>query len=130
MVCPVSRKSAALNAAPESTLRATGHAQAEIAKVNKCLHIGYMSVNTETGTPVATEETDMIGNIISSIVIGAVLGALARFILPGKQNISIPTTIIAGMAAAFVGWAIAAIFGFNDTKGFDWWERILQVVLA
>jgi uncharacterized membrane protein YeaQ/YmgE (transglycosylase-associated protein family) len=89
-----------------------------------------MRVNTETGTSGATEETDMIGNIISSIVIGAVLGALARFILPGKQNISVPTTIIAGMAAAFVGWAIAAIFGFNDTKGIDWWERILQVVLA
>jgi uncharacterized membrane protein YeaQ/YmgE (transglycosylase-associated protein family) len=79
---------------------------------------------------VATEETDMIGNIISSIVIGAVLGVLARFILPGKQNISMVTTVLAGMVAAFVGWAIAAIFGFNDTKGFDWWERILQVVLA
>jgi uncharacterized membrane protein YeaQ/YmgE (transglycosylase-associated protein family) len=72
----------------------------------------------------------MIGNIVSSIVIGAVLGVLARFILPGKQNISIPTTVIAGMVAAFVGWLIAAIFGFNDTKGFDWWERIVQVVLA
>jgi uncharacterized membrane protein YeaQ/YmgE (transglycosylase-associated protein family) len=72
----------------------------------------------------------MISDILTSVVVGAILGALARFILPGKQNISIVTTVLAGMVAAFVGTLIARIFGFHDTKGVDWWERILQVVLA
>lgn len=72
----------------------------------------------------------MISNILWAVLLGAILGSLARLILPGKQNISVPVTILAGMAAAFVGWAIAAIFGFADTRGFDWWERILQVLLA
>ncbi len=29
-----------------------------------------------------------IGGIITAIVIGAIIGALARLVLPGKQNIS------------------------------------------
>lgn len=70
------------------------------------------------------------GSIISSIIAGAIFGMLARLLLPGKQNISIPTTIIAGMLAAFVGTLIARIFGFHDTRGIDWWERITQVILA
>ncbi len=71
-----------------------------------------------------------LGSIISSIIFGAVIGALARLILPGRQNISVPTTIIAGMIAAFVGTLIARLFGFNDTKGVDWWQLIIQVALA
>lgn len=71
-----------------------------------------------------------IGSIVTSIVFGGILGALARLILPGKQNISIGTTILAGIVAAFVGSLIARLFGFNDTKGIDWLELILQVVLA
>jgi uncharacterized membrane protein YeaQ/YmgE (transglycosylase-associated protein family) len=72
----------------------------------------------------------MISDIITSIIGGAILGVLARFILPGKQNISITVTVIAGMVAAFVGTLIARLFGFHDTRGIDWWERILQLALA
>ena len=72
----------------------------------------------------------MISDILTSIIGGAILGVLARFIMPGKQNISVPTTVIAGMVAAFVGTLIARLFGFHDTNGIDWWERIVQVVLA
>jgi uncharacterized membrane protein YeaQ/YmgE (transglycosylase-associated protein family) len=71
-----------------------------------------------------------LGSIISSIIGGAVIGSLARLILPGRQNISLPTTILAGMVAAFAGTLVARIFGFHDTAGFDWWERIIQVVFA
>jgi uncharacterized membrane protein YeaQ/YmgE (transglycosylase-associated protein family) len=69
-------------------------------------------------------------SVISSIIFGAVIGALARLILPGRQNISVPMTIIAGMVAAFVGSLIARAFGWNDTKGVDWLELIIQLVLA
>ena len=71
-----------------------------------------------------------LGSIISSIIGGAIIGGLARLILPGRQNISVPTTILAGIVAAFVGTLVARLFGFHDTKGIDWWERIIQVVFA
>lgn len=71
-----------------------------------------------------------LGSIISSIIGGAIIGGLARLILPGRQNISLPTTILAGIVAAFLGTLVARIFGFHDTKGIDWWERIIQVVFA
>ena len=72
----------------------------------------------------------MIGAIVSAIVIGAVVGALARLLVPGKQNMSVGLTLIVGIVAALLGTLIAQMLGFADTKGIDWWEHILQLVLA
>ncbi|WP_061295172.1 GlsB/YeaQ/YmgE family stress response membrane protein [Herbidospora cretacea] len=72
----------------------------------------------------------MIASILGAIIIGVVIGALARLILPGRQNISIGMTILVGIVAALIGSLIAALFGFANTRGFDWWEHILQLVLA
>jgi len=69
-----------------------------------------------------------IGGIISAIVIGAIIGALARLILPGKQNISVLWTIVVGIVAALVGTLIVG--SLRDTNGIDWIEIIVQVVLA
>lgn len=71
-----------------------------------------------------------ISGIISAIVVGLVLGALARLILPGKQNIPIWLTILVGIAAAFLGTAIARGLGYADTEGWDWLEFITQLVVA
>ena len=38
----------------------------------------------------------MVGTIIGAIIIGAIVGALARLVLPGKQNISMLVTIVLG----------------------------------
>ena len=72
----------------------------------------------------------MIGSIISAIIIGAIIGALARLVLPGKQNISIVATILIGIVAALIGTAIAGALNVESTGGIDWIEHILQVVLA
>jgi uncharacterized membrane protein YeaQ/YmgE (transglycosylase-associated protein family) len=75
----------------------------------------------------------MIGSIIGAIVIGAIIGALGRLFAPGKQNISIPVTIIVGIIAALLGsaiWGALASDGNQDTGGIDWIEHIIQVVLA
>lgn len=45
----------------------------------------------------------MIGFIIGLIVIGLIAGALARLIIPGKQDLSIPMTILLGIIGSFVG---------------------------
>lgn len=69
-----------------------------------------------------------ISGIITAIVVGLIIGALARLVMPGRQNISILLTIIIGIVAALIGTAIAG--AVVDTDGFSFIELIIQVVLA
>ncbi|GAA1248509.1 transglycosylase [Pseudonocardia aurantiaca] len=71
-----------------------------------------------------------ITGIITAIVIGAIIGLLGRLVAPGKQNIPIWLTVLVGIVAAFIGTWIAGFFGVADTRGIDWIELILQVVVA
>jgi len=72
-----------------------------------------------------------VTGIITAIVIGAIIGALARLILPGKQNIPIWLTIVVGIVAAFVGTFIARAIGIpTATSGIDWLELLVQLVVA
>ncbi|MCK2214984.1 GlsB/YeaQ/YmgE family stress response membrane protein [Actinomadura sp. ATCC 31491] len=72
----------------------------------------------------------MIGAIVSAVVIGAIVGALARLLVPGRQNMSIGLTLIVGIVAALIGTLIAQALGWADTRGIDWIEHILQLALA
>ncbi|MEJ1198956.1 MULTISPECIES: GlsB/YeaQ/YmgE family stress response membrane protein [unclassified Streptomyces] len=71
-----------------------------------------------------------ISGIISAIVIGIVIGVLGRLVIPGRQRIGILWTILVGIVAALIGSALAAAFGVADTKGVDWVEWLIQIVLA
>ena len=68
--------------------------------------------------------------IISAIIIGAIIGALGRLLVRGKQNISILVTIIVGIVAALLGTWLAGLVGVETTDGIDWIELVFQVVLA
>ena len=72
----------------------------------------------------------MLGLIISAIVVGLIIGALGRLVLPGRQDISIWLTIAIGIVAALVGSLIASALGVGDTSGIDWIKLIIQVALA
>jgi uncharacterized membrane protein YeaQ/YmgE (transglycosylase-associated protein family) len=71
-----------------------------------------------------------IGSIIGAIIIGLVLGVLGRLFAPGKQNIPIWLTIVVGIVAAFIGTFIARLLGVADTRGIDWIELIVQIIVA
>lgn len=71
-----------------------------------------------------------VTGIISGLIIGIVIGALGRLVVPGRQRIPIWLTIVIGVAAALVGTAIAAALGVADTRGIDWIELGIQVALA
>ncbi|WP_374986672.1 GlsB/YeaQ/YmgE family stress response membrane protein [Streptomyces fradiae] len=71
-----------------------------------------------------------ISGLITAVVIGAVIGALGRLVLPGRQNIGWLWTVGVGIAAALVGTAVATALGVADTKGVDWIEWALQIGLA
>ncbi|TMQ91139.1 GlsB/YeaQ/YmgE family stress response membrane protein [Actinomadura soli] len=71
-----------------------------------------------------------ITGIISAIVIGAIIGALGRLLLPGRQPIGLILTVLVGIAAAIAGTAIAQSVGVSTTRGIDWIELVFQVGLA
>lgn len=72
-----------------------------------------------------------VTGIISAILIGIVVGALARLVLPGRQNIGILVTILVGIVSALIGTALAQALGIpTATRGVDWLELLVQVVVA
>ncbi len=69
-------------------------------------------------------------DIVWAIIGGAIIGILARLVLPGRQNISMLVTVLVGIIAAFVGTLIARGFGVGETNGFDWIRHGIQLGLA
>jgi len=69
-------------------------------------------------------------SILGAIIGGLVVGLLARFFLPGRQNISLLVTTIIGVVAALVGWWIAGLLGVQVTSGVDWLRWIISIILA
>ena len=58
----------------------------------------------------------MIGLIISLIVVGLIAGALARLLVPGRQDISIPMTILLGIIGSFVGGFLGYLIFHKDSQ--------------
>jgi len=71
-----------------------------------------------------------VTGIITALIIGLIIGALGRLVVPGRQNIPIWLTMVIGVVAALLGTVIARAIGVSDTKGIDWIELLFQVVLA
>lgn len=69
-----------------------------------------------------------VTGIITAIIVGAIIGALGRLVVPGKQNMGILLTIVVGIVAALIGTFLASFL--VDTDGFSFIELIFQVVLA
>ncbi|WEH42523.1 GlsB/YeaQ/YmgE family stress response membrane protein [Streptomyces sp. NBC_01218] len=65
-----------------------------------------------------------------AIIVGLVLGVIARAILPGKQNIPLWLTAVFGIIGSILGNAVASWIGVEDTKGIDWIRHVLQLIGA
>ena len=69
-----------------------------------------------------------VGSIIGFIVVGAIVGVLARFVVPGDDPMGIVGTIVLGIIGAVIGgWAAGALF--EDTAGVDWIASVVAAVL-
>ena len=68
--------------------------------------------------------------VIFALVIGTVIGGLARLILPGRQKMTMFATIVVGFIAALIGGLIAEGLGLADTEGIDWIKLAIQLGLA
>ena len=57
--------------------------------------------------------------ILSWIILGLVVGALAKFIMPGNDPGGLIVTTLIGIAGAFVGGFIGSFFGIGGVSGFN-----------
>jgi uncharacterized membrane protein YeaQ/YmgE (transglycosylase-associated protein family) len=65
-----------------------------------------------------------------AIIVGFVLGLLAKAIIPGKQHLPLWLTTILGIGGALLGNWLARGVGIEETRGIDWGRHVLQVVAA
>ena len=72
-----------------------------------------------------------IWEILGTIVFGAVIGVLARIVLPGRQNINLIVTVILGILGALIGyWVWGQISDKGDTTGIDWIRWFISIAAA
>ncbi|ANH90883.1 MULTISPECIES: GlsB/YeaQ/YmgE family stress response membrane protein [unclassified Streptomyces] len=65
-----------------------------------------------------------------AIIVGFVLGLIAKAVIPGKQHSPLWLTTIFGMLGAIAGNAVARAAGVASTRGIDWTRHIFQLVAA
>jgi uncharacterized membrane protein YeaQ/YmgE (transglycosylase-associated protein family) len=65
--------------------------------------------------------------ILSWIIMGLIVGLLAKFIMPGKDPGGIFITILIGIGGAFVGGFIGSSLGLGAVTGFNFGSLLLAV---
>ncbi|MER7757316.1 GlsB/YeaQ/YmgE family stress response membrane protein [Kitasatospora sp. NPDC097643] len=64
------------------------------------------------------------------LMIGLVLGLIARLLLRGPQSIPWWLTMLLGAAGAWLGNAVSGWLGVRHTTGIDWTRHLLQLGFA
>ena len=65
---------------------------------------------------------------LSWILLGLLVGVLAKWIMPGPDSSGVVMTIVLGVAGAFVGGWLGTQLGFGSVTGFDF--RSLAIAVA
>ena len=68
--------------------------------------------------------------MIGFIVAGLIIGALARLIKPGRQNLSILATLLLGLAGSAIGGLIANALGTGDIWELNFLGFVVAVIAA
>jgi uncharacterized membrane protein YeaQ/YmgE (transglycosylase-associated protein family) len=68
--------------------------------------------------------------IIGFLIAGLIIGALARLIKPGKQNLSLLMTLLLGVAGAVIGGIVASLLGTGSIGELNVLGFIVAVIAA
>ncbi|WP_229402437.1 GlsB/YeaQ/YmgE family stress response membrane protein [Micromonospora okii] len=72
-----------------------------------------------------------VTGIITALIVGLIVGALGRLVVPGRQDMPIWLHMLVGVGAALLGTVLARAIGIStSTSGVDWGELLVQVVVA
>ncbi len=69
-------------------------------------------------------------SILYFLIMGLVVGALARLIKPGKQNLGIIGTILLGVVGAVIGGLLASLIGTGEIGDMDFLGFIFALAAA
>ena len=73
----------------------------------------------------------MIGTIIGAVLVGLIVGGLARLIMPGKQNIGVVMTVLLGAVGSFLGTWVSYKLGYsNQNGGFKIIPFLVGIIIA
>jgi uncharacterized membrane protein YeaQ/YmgE (transglycosylase-associated protein family) len=73
----------------------------------------------------------MIGTIVGAIFVGLIVGALARLILPGRQNIGVIMTILLGAVGSFIGsWVTYRLISTANQGKFELTAFLVGIIVA
>src|SRR5271170_6895988 len=72
----------------------------------------------------------MIESIILALIVGAIIGLVARLVMPGKQNISMVATVLIGALGGLIGSGVASQFGYHNANGGVAWIPFFIGVVA
>ena len=68
--------------------------------------------------------------MIGFIVAGLIIGALARLIKPGRQNLSVWMTLLLGLVGSMIGGVVANVLGTGDIFELNVLGFILAVIAS
>lgn len=69
-------------------------------------------------------------SILVTIIVGLVVGAIAKFLMPGRDPGGWIITILLGIAGAFVGTFLGRAFGFyGDNEAAGWIMSVIGAVV-
>jgi uncharacterized membrane protein YeaQ/YmgE (transglycosylase-associated protein family) len=68
--------------------------------------------------------------ILGTIIFGAIVGILARAVIPGRQAYGWIVTILLGIAGALIGYWVWGALGGSNTSGIDWIRLAISVAAA
>ena len=68
--------------------------------------------------------------IIGFLVFGLVVGALARLLKPGRQNLSILATLGLGVVGSLIGGTVAWLLGTGDIWELDFLGAVVAIIAA
>ena len=68
--------------------------------------------------------------MIGFIVAGLVIGALARLVKPGKQDLSLVATLLLGLAGSVIGGLVASLLGTGDIFELNVLGFVVAVIAA
>jgi uncharacterized membrane protein YeaQ/YmgE (transglycosylase-associated protein family) len=68
--------------------------------------------------------------ILGLILIGIVIGIIARLVLPGRQHIGVLMTVLLGIGGALVGGIVASAIGEGDIFELNFIGTIVGIIAA
>jgi uncharacterized membrane protein YeaQ/YmgE (transglycosylase-associated protein family) len=68
--------------------------------------------------------------LLGFLIIGLIIGALARLFKPGKQNLSMLATLGLGCVGALIGGIVATLLGTGSLTELDFLGFVVAVIAA